>query len=110
MDTIIKQVIESEYRAQRIIDEVENQRKLAESTLQEEIGKVREDIFSGSNLKAREIKTKKIEQAKVQAAQIMSEARDRASQMQKKLEENRNNWVKSLFENVLNRESFKNPE
>lgn len=105
LENIIKQVIESEYRAQKIIDEVEKERKQAAYNIEKEIQRIKEDIFSSARKQAEEVKVEKQKYAKSQAEEIMSHARERTSLMQKKLEKNRDMWVKYLFDNVLNRDS-----
>ncbi|MCX7841816.1 MAG: hypothetical protein N2489_01915 [Clostridia bacterium] len=101
MDNIIKQVIESEYRAQKIINEVENESKQAVENLEKEIQKIRDEIFLSMMNRAASIKAEKLEQAKVKAEEILDQTRARTARMMQKLEENRGIWVQQLLDHVL---------
>ena len=105
MENIIKQVIESEYRAQQILAEVEEERRQAVAALDKEIDQVREDIFLTVRRKAEAIKAEKMSSAQRSAEEILSGARTQAFLMQAKYRENRDSWVNSLIERVLDRET-----
>lgn len=101
MDNIIKQVIETEYKAQKIVNELEKERKQAISNMERDILKAKEEIFSLSERKAKKIKTGKLEQARTEAYQIMSEARIKADKLQKKFESRRDIWAKDMMKAVI---------
>ena len=103
LENIIKQVIESEYRAQRIIEEVENERKQAAYNIEKEIGQLKADIFSLAEQKAETVKSEKLKQAQAEAAQILSLSQEKALLMIQKFEKKRNTWVERLFNKVLER-------
>lgn len=101
MENIINQVIESEYRAQKIIAEAQEESKLAESRIENEIRKIKEDVFLLAQKKVEDIRSEKQKYAKAQTDKIMSEAGVKASLMREKLVQNRDRWVKLLLDNVL---------
>lgn len=102
MEKIIKQVIESEYRAQKIIDEIEKERKQIELNTECEIEKIREKIFLAARQKAEEIKANKLRAAEMHSREILSEAHKRANLMQSKFKENKRSWIKLLINDILN--------
>ena len=103
MESIIRKVIESEYRAQRIISEVEDARKQAELNIEKKIQKISNEISLSLEQKTERLKAEKKEQARVQAEQIISEANEKISIMENELKENRDAWVKCLLDNILGR-------
>lgn len=103
MENIIKKVIESEYRAQQIISEVAEERKQAGYNAKQEVRRIREEIFMSLQQELDRIKTEKLEQAKIHADLITSEANEKISRMQSKLSENRDEWVRCLLDSILRR-------
>lgn len=101
MESIIKQVIESEYRAQEIIDEVENERKQAAFNINMEIERLKDDIFSSARQQAEKIETEKKRQAEAEASRIIKEAKEKALSMQQKLNSNKDFWIDCLFKKII---------
>lgn len=102
MENVLKQVIESEYRAQKIISEAKYEIKQSAENLQNEIDNIKEKIFSTAKKAADEIKTSKHKQAEQECEKIMLMANEKADHMKKSFIENREIWVKTLFEKVIN--------
>ena len=103
MESIIKEIIESEYRAQKIVNEAEEERRLAAYNIENEIQKLRDDIFFQINEKIKKIREEKLEYAHNQAGKILQEAQTKASFMEKRFAENRSAWVECLLKNILGR-------
>lgn len=104
MENIIRKVIESEYRAQRILAEVEEERRQSAASLEAEIERAREEIFLSVRQKAEAIKAEKLENARIQAEEILSAAKAQASAMQARYREHKDSWVDSLILRVMNSE------
>jgi len=102
LDNIIRKVIESEYKAQKIIEQVENERNLAISKMESQIQKMKDSILLSAREKAESIKIENMKQAETQAEGIITKARQKASLMQVELEENMDTWVECLVNKVLN--------
>jgi len=101
LDKIIRQVIESEYKAHKIVAEAHEQEKHLAENIESEIRKIKEEIFADAKKKAEKIKTESLEYAKAKAEEIISEANENVSLMQAKFKENRDVWVKSLLDKIL---------
>jgi|GEM_PF-1006494 len=103
LESIIREIIESEYRAQKIVNEAEEERRLAAHNIETEIQKIKDDIFSQTNEKIETIRKEKLEYARSQAGKIIQEANAKASSMEKTFSENRFAWVECLLDNILGR-------
>jgi vacuolar-type H+-ATPase subunit H len=102
LENIIKQVIETEYRAQKIVREAEKEQKQTSHDLEAEINSIKDKIFYSAKQKAEAVKAKELKYAKEQSDTIMSEAYEKASSMRIMLEKNRESLVKNLYDSVLN--------
>ena len=71
MEDIIKQVIESEYRARQIVEEAEERRKHFTDTVEDEIRKIKDGIFASVNNEIEEIRKNNQHQADIKVKEIM---------------------------------------
>jgi len=101
MEDIIRQVIESEYRAQKIIGEAEERRNYLSISIEDEIRKIKDDIFASVENEINKIRNEKRCLADGQAKKIMTEAEKSVSLMQHKFESSRQKWAKSLMDIIL---------
>jgi vacuolar-type H+-ATPase subunit H len=102
LENIIKQVIETEYRAQRIVNEIKKEQLQSVRDVDLEINLIKEKIFSAAKQKAESIKAEKLKYAKEQSNKIITEAHKKVSSMRAMLENDRELLVKQLYDNVLN--------
>jgi vacuolar-type H+-ATPase subunit H len=103
LDNILKQVIESEYRAQKILQEAEEERKHISENLEKDLQQLQQQIFNDTNLKILQMKDEKKNNALIQAKKINSENEAKVSSMKNKFENSRELWVKNLFEKIIGR-------
>jgi len=101
LENIIKKVLESEYRARKIMNEVEEQRKQAELDAEKYILDVKDSILLTLKEEIDKYKTEKQQEALVQSQKIMNEANEKVLLMQKKFEENKTLWVQEVFAKVI---------
>lgn len=101
MENVIKQVIESEYRAQEIIREVKEEQRVASLNIEKEVSKIKEDIFMSARQKLEDIKIANDKYAEAQVEKILSEARAKALSLYKELEMNKASWVRCLLNSIL---------
>ncbi len=98
---IIKQIMESEYKAHKIVDEAKEKMQQSENNIEKEIQRIKNEIFSSARQKADAIKAEKMEQAKTQVEEIKLRTGEEVASLRKKLEENRSKWVEELVERIL---------
>lgn len=101
MEKLIQQVIKSEYKAHRIVAEAHEQEKHLADNIESEIKRIKEEIFADARKKAEKIKTESLKYANGKAKEIISEANENVSRMWVKFKQNRDAWVKSLLDKVL---------
>ena len=101
MEDVIRQVIESEYRARKIVGEAEERRSYLSTSIEDEIQKIKNDIFASVESKIEKIRKEKLSLADDQAGKIMTEAENAVSLMQQKYESNRQKWAKSFMDVIL---------
>ncbi|NSW90892.1 MAG: hypothetical protein HPY74_09540 [Firmicutes bacterium] len=101
MENILRKVIEIEYRAQRIMGEGAEERKQAVLEAEEKIALIKEEIFLSLKKSIEEIKAEKQKEAKQESERIMLETKNKVSLMQKEFNENRNLWVKDIFNDII---------
>jgi len=102
LENIIKQIIETEYRAQKIVNEAKNEQLQSSRDFESEINSLKDKIFSAAKQKAETIKAEKLKYAKEQSDKILTEANEKVSSMRVMFENNRELLVKQLYDNVLN--------
>lgn len=103
MDNILKQVIESEYRAQKILQEAEEERRHTSERIEKSVNQLKQQILDDTNQKILQMKEEKKSFALSQAQKINAESDMKVSLMRQKFENNRELWVKSLFEKIVGR-------
>lgn len=101
LDSILKQVIESEYRAQKIISEAQEEKKHLAENLQDEIKKIKEKIFFSVEKKAKEIKASEHKFAILKAEEIIASANVKVTGMKESYRDNKEQWVNLLLDKVL---------
>lgn len=103
MDNIIKQVIESEYRAQKILREAEEERKNAAGHTERDVLELKERILKEAGLNILRLKEDKLNSARETAEKIKQDTGAKASLMEKRFAENRELWLHSLFNKITGR-------
>ncbi|MDQ2087257.1 hypothetical protein RBH29_12565 [Herbivorax sp. ANBcel31] len=102
MDRVVEKIVEIEYKAQSIVNEVlHNCEYHSDAQIKEEIQKERDRIFSSVIQKIEKERDHKLNYANVQAKKITHDAESKASNLNRMMASNKDKWVKCLLGNIL---------
>jgi vacuolar-type H+-ATPase subunit H len=106
MDRTIEKIIEIEYKAQNIVNEVlrDSEHLSSNAQIEEEIEKEKNRIFHPVTQKLKKERDDKLKYANMQAKKISHDAEAKIASLNKIADSNKNKWIKSILESILESE------
>jgi len=101
MENIIRKVIESEYRAQQIVREGVESRKLALIEAEKEISRISKEINDSLRNKIDKIKAEKKREAGQESEKIIMEARNKVFALKNEFSRRKDMLVKEIFSDII---------
>lgn len=105
MDKTIEKIIEIEYKAQSIVNEVlHNSENHSNAQIEKEIKKEKDCIFYPVIQRVQKEREDKLSYANIQAQKIASDAKTKVSNLNKMADSNKERWINSLLGGIIGSE------
>lgn len=103
MDAIIKKIIDIEQKAQQIVNEAEDEKKLIEQNLSSEVEKMHEEIRTKANKKIEQVRKLELSEADLAVKDVVLKSEQQIKNMIQYSNEKRAQWEELIIQRVIGR-------